>query len=163
MSGSDQGHAAGGEGEIVVVRTFDAPRALVFRNWTEAAHLAVWFAAEGYRVVSAEADARAGGKWRVEFQAEGASGGYVEHGLFEVVSPPERLVFTLIQEMDGGRGATTRITVTFAAVGDRTEITFRQSGFTSSAQRDGNREGWLGCFAKLDRHLAARNLPAEVS
>ena len=34
--------------EITITRTFDAPRELVFRAWTEAKDLAQWWRPDGY-------------------------------------------------------------------------------------------------------------------
>ena len=46
------------------------------------------------------------------------------------------------------------MTVALAAHGDRTEMTFRQTGFESDEDRDGHREGWSECFDRLEEHLA---------
>ncbi|MCY9692075.1 SRPBCC domain-containing protein [Paenibacillus alginolyticus] len=35
-------------GELVLTRTFHAPRELVFKTWTEAEHLARWWGPTGF-------------------------------------------------------------------------------------------------------------------
>src|SRR4051812_9822537 len=87
--------------QATIVRVFDAPRQLVFQNWLEPDLVSVWFAPERYTVTSCEMDARAGGKWRVEYlSAEGEA--YAEYGEFREIRAPERLVFSLTQT--DGRG-----------------------------------------------------------
>ena len=58
------------------------------------------------------------------------------------------------QNPDGTSGHETLMTVTLAARGDRTEMTFRQTGFETDEDRDGHREGWSECFDRLEEHLA---------
>ena len=52
------------------------------------------------------------------------------------------------------------MTVRFEPRGARTEMTFVQTGFQSKRRRDGNAEGWLECFRKLDAAIAKRELRA---
>lgn len=142
------------ESAIHVLRTFDAPRELVFREWISPDEVRTWFAPDGYTVTRCMIDARPGGAWRVEFEsADGET--HAEFGIFECVEPPERLVFTLTQSAGPGRtGPRTRITVTFFDRGGKTEMRFEQTGYRSESMRDANAEGWSECFAKLDGRLA---------
>src|SRR5262249_39089110 len=49
------------ERELTFVRTFDAPRDLVFSMWTDPKHLAQWWGPHQFDNPVCEADARAGG------------------------------------------------------------------------------------------------------
>jgi uncharacterized protein YndB with AHSA1/START domain len=49
--------------ELVLTRTFDAPRELVFDAFTNPQHLIRWWGPEGCSVISCEADPRPGGTW----------------------------------------------------------------------------------------------------
>ena len=49
---------------LVLSRTFDAPRALVFKVWTQPEHLARWWGPRDFVVVSWMADVRPGGRFR---------------------------------------------------------------------------------------------------
>ena len=49
---------------LVLEREYDAPRSLVFKVWTDAAHLARWWGPKGFEVLSWKADARPGGRFR---------------------------------------------------------------------------------------------------
>jgi uncharacterized protein YndB with AHSA1/START domain len=78
--------------QIVMTRTFDAPRAVVFEAWTKAEHVAHWWDPSGVPLSICEIDLRPDGGFRwinlvngVEFPFTGT---YLE------IAPPERLVFT---------------------------------------------------------------------
>jgi uncharacterized protein YndB with AHSA1/START domain len=138
---------------IEIVRVFDAPRELVFRNWVEAENVRTWFVPDGFSVTLSEIDARPGGRWRVKYQSD-AGELYEEHGEFREVVKPEKLVFTLTQQDGrGNTGPETVVTVVFIEKGSQTEMIFNQTGFDSVARRDGNAEGWQECFGKLERHV----------
>jgi len=49
--------------EIVVSRTFDAPRKLVWKVWTQAEHLRQWWGPKGWTLPVCEVDFRPGGTW----------------------------------------------------------------------------------------------------
>lgn len=140
--------------EISIVHLFDAPRELAFRNWVDAADVGAWFAPDGCTVTFCEVDARPGGRWRVEYHCD-VGGDYIEHGEFHEVVAPERLVFSLTQEDAAGNvGHMTLVTVSFASVGNKTEMTFNQAGFETFSRRDNNAKGWNACFRKLREHMA---------
>ena len=72
----------------------------------------------------------------------------------EVVSP-ERLVFTHEWDSDKGKpGAESLVTVVLADIDGKTQMTFRQTGFTSVESLDGHKGGWTECFNILEELLA---------
>ena len=76
-------------------------------------------------------------------------------GVYREIIPPERIVSTHAWlSPDGTPGHETLMTVDLAARGDRTEMTFRQTGFESVEERDGHRDGWSECFDRLEEQLA---------
>jgi uncharacterized protein YndB with AHSA1/START domain len=48
---------------LTIMRTFDAPRELVFEAFTDRKHLMSWWGPHGCTVISCEADSRVGGTW----------------------------------------------------------------------------------------------------
>ena len=50
--------------EIVATRTFDAPRDLVFKMWTDPKHIAQWWGPKGFTTTIYEMDVKPGGVWR---------------------------------------------------------------------------------------------------
>jgi uncharacterized protein YndB with AHSA1/START domain len=141
--------------EALIVRTFDAPRDLVFQSWIEPDGLKEWFATNEFVVTSCVVDVRVGGKWRIEFRSSRGRT-YSEYGEYREVSSPERLVFTLTQEEVGERGPETLVTVVLAERDGKTQMTFHQTGFDSTKRRDANVEGWAECFEKLTAYLERR-------
>lgn len=141
------------DSKISIERVFDAPRALVFANWTNAEDVAAWFAPDGFTVLGCDVDARPGGRWQVTFRSDS---GHVheEFGEFIDVREPDRLEFSLTQRSNGKSGPKTTVIVEFADKGGKTHMAFQQSGYTSKDMRDGNAEGWAECFRKLEAHLA---------
>jgi uncharacterized protein YndB with AHSA1/START domain len=138
---------------IRIQRIVEAPRDLVFRQWTAAEALRDWFAPDGYRITHCAVDARVGGPWRVTFESPTGEA-HDEFGEFLQVVEPARLVFTLTQQDSRGRrGPETTVTVDFTRHGAGTEIAFEQTGYDSKAMRDGNAAGWHECLDKLARRL----------
>src|SRR6476661_8401729 len=79
-----------GTHRVVVRRVVSAPRAEVYRLWTDAARMPDWILAGG----TATLDVRVGGKYHLDMHYEGKR--YPHNGEYLEVSPPERLVFTWI-------------------------------------------------------------------
>jgi len=80
--------------EIVVTRTFDAPRPLVFEAWTRPEHVRRWMLGpDGWTMPVCEIDLRPGGKWRFVWRRE--DGSEMEmRGEYREVTPPEQVVQT---------------------------------------------------------------------
>src|SRR5580692_9282639 len=79
--------------ELLMTRTFDAPRRLVFEAWTKAEHVAQWFTPRPLTTSACEVDFRPGGVFRVTMRMPNG----VEHamdGRFGEIAPPDRLTFT---------------------------------------------------------------------
>lgn len=83
---------------IRMTRTFDAPRALVWRAWTQPEHVARWWGSRAMsttRVV--KLDIRVGGDWRFELTTpDGTVFAFI--GTYIEVEAPERLVNTFAVE-----------------------------------------------------------------
>jgi uncharacterized protein YndB with AHSA1/START domain len=140
--------------DLTITRVFDAPRELVFKAWTDSAHGNEWSAPRRFKVTAFEADLRPGGTWRLGMRASDGEELWVG-GVYREIVPPERIVSTHAwQNADGTSGHETLMTVDLAARGDRTEMTFRQTGFESVEERDGHRDGWSECFDRLEEQLA---------
>jgi uncharacterized protein YndB with AHSA1/START domain len=83
------------EREITITRTFNAPRALVFKAWTDGKALAQWWGPKGFTNPVCEIDARVGGAIRIHMRSPDGSV-YPMKGEFREIVAPERLVFTNI-------------------------------------------------------------------
>lgn len=146
------------EREITITRTFDAPRALVFKAWTDPTMLAQWWGPKGFTNPVCEFDARVGGKIRIHMRApDGAV--YPMDGEIREIVPPERLVFTNNALDDQGHriieGFTT---VTFADEGGKTRLTLHTRGAAmveiAAKYLQGMEQGWGQSIDKLTDLLA---------
>ena len=78
--------------QIILTRTFAAPRELVFAAFTRPEHLARWWGPTGFTITTYHHDATVGGVWR--FTMHGPDGRDYENKVtFLEVTPPSRLVF----------------------------------------------------------------------
>jgi len=137
-----------------MTRVFDAPRELVFAAWTDPDRVAAWWGPKGFTTVSYDMDIRAGGTYRFCMRSpDGVD--YWKQGVYREVLAPERLVFTFAWVIaDGGLGQEMLVTVTFAAEGDKTRMTFRQGPFEAIAKRDDHGRGWTSTFERFAEYLA---------
>ena len=122
--------AAPGEREIVITRTFNAPRALVYEALTKAEHVQRWWGPRQYGPVTAVSDFRAGGRYRF---AQGSPQGEVAFSGEIRESSPERIVYTEEFEAMPGHGAL--VTVTLEERGGKTLLTMR-SVYQTQEDRD---------------------------
>jgi uncharacterized protein YndB with AHSA1/START domain len=132
--------------EIVITRTFDAPRELVFAAFTQPEHLPNWMGPAAYKMVTCEMDVRPGGTYRWAWS--GADGSIMGMGgTYEEVSPPERIV--TVEAFDGIPGET-RNTLVFTEEDGRTTATLTvlypspeaRDGALASGMTDGMTEGY---------------------
>jgi uncharacterized protein YndB with AHSA1/START domain len=95
------------ERELVVTRTIDGPRPIVFDAWTDAELFRQWWVPKSYgvKLLSCEVDARVGGGYRLTFD-NGTAEPMAFFGRYLEVTPPTRLVWTN-EEGDGGTVVTT--------------------------------------------------------
>jgi len=113
----------------VLERTFDAPRELVWRTWTEADLLAHWYGPKVETIVH-ELDVRPGGLWLNEMKWDKSS--HYQRVEYTEVTPPERLVWLHANaDADWNIAANPMMpdwprilltTVTFEADGDTTKM-----------------------------------------
>jgi uncharacterized protein YndB with AHSA1/START domain len=146
---------AGNGHTLILQRTFDAPRLLVWKAWTEAEHLMHWICPAGFRVLFAEADLRIGGKWRSGMRSPDGDE-YIHAGEYLEIDPPSRLVLTHKWEAnDLEPRVTTEITITLNERNGKTDMMFVQSGLGSRESAASHKHGWTGAFDNLARLASA--------
>ncbi len=144
--------SSSGSLDLVITRTFAAPRELVWKAWTEQEHLLQWPCPNGFTLLFSEGELRVGGKWRSAMRSpEGKE--HVMYGTYREISPYERLVFTHAWEENGLPGQDTIATVLLSEDQGKTTMIFKQSGFSSVELRDGHNGGWSQGFDHLALHL----------
>jgi len=79
--------------ELVLTRLIDAPRAALYRCWTEPQLVKQWFAPKPWETPIAELDVRAGGASRIVMRGPDGSES-AGSGVYLEVIPNEKIVFT---------------------------------------------------------------------
>lgn len=143
--------------EIRITRVFDAPRDLVWKAWTNPAMLVHWFGCAAFGTVSAEADVREGGQYRVVLRNP-AGEEIPIYGTYTAVRPVGHLAFTHLWAKppvpENPAHHTTHVTVDLHAEGSRTRMEFRQTGLATEASRDSHVGGWCDSMDALALVLA---------
>ena len=148
--------------KLVITRTFDAPRALVWKAWTEPEHVVLWWGTDGCQSADCEIDLRVGGRFRLVMHTPDGSI-YPCSGVFREIVPLERLVYDGEPEAPSACGAglppRARVTVTFEERDGKTALTlttlFDTAEACQTATATGFAEGWPACLERLARHVAA--------
>ena len=157
-------------GHFVLSRLVDAPRARVWKAWTDPAELAAWFGPKGFVTTHADLDLRPGGTYHYALRGPGIE--LWALWTFSAVEVPSRLEF-VSQFSDPQRRLTvhpmaptwpkrTLSTVHFQDFGPKTLVTLYCAPIDATDTelatfRDGMSSmnaGWGGTFDRLDAHLA---------
>jgi uncharacterized protein YndB with AHSA1/START domain len=136
--------------EVVIARTFDAPRDLLFEAFTTPEHVRHWYGCAVMVMTVCEIDLRVGGKWRYVLRMpDGSEGGF--SGEYREISRPSRLVSTESYEPIGP-GHEMLATVTLEEKNGRTLFENRLV-YQSRADRDGHLQSGMetGMQESLDR------------
>lgn len=107
--------------EIVLTRSFNAPRALVWDAVTKPEHVRRWYGCAALTLTVCEIDLRVGGSYRYTMRA--ADG--VDHtmiGLYREVVAPERIVHTERYETTGFTSPDALVTMTLTEQAGRTRL-----------------------------------------
>ena len=150
------------DSEVLVTRSFHAPRALVFRAFTEPALVRRWMLGPpGWSMPVCEMDVREGGRyiWRWRSDADGSEFGFA--GTFREVRPGEKLVHTegyAPGDVGGEYPAKEAlVTVTFDEDAGVTTVTsridFGSKDARDAAVKTGMTEGMEMSYQLLDRLL----------
>jgi uncharacterized protein YndB with AHSA1/START domain len=136
---------------LTLKRRFKAPPAKVFAAWTDPEKMKRWMGPEGVVGLSAEIDARIGGRYRLLMKSPDGE----EHdvsGVYREVVPNEKLVFTWAWKSTPERQSL--VTVLLKPDGDGTLLTLTHEQFFDETARDHHRQGWMGSLDKLERFVA---------
>jgi len=147
-----------GNPELVLTRTFEAPREVVFAAWTDAKHLEKWWGPKGFTSPVCAVDVRPGGKIRIDMRGPDGTV-YPMVGVFEEIVAPERLVFTS-GALDAKGEMLFQIlnTITFVAKGEKTVLTVEARVVMSkpgaAPHLKGMQEGWSQTLDRLGDAVA---------
>jgi uncharacterized protein YndB with AHSA1/START domain len=142
---------------VTLVRQIRARPGIVFDLLSTAEGLTHWWGPDALPVLAAEADVRAGGRYRVRFRRLDG----LEHecaGEFLEVEPPSRIVMTW-QWSSGGvpeeHGRTSRVELHVRPSAAGTELRLVHADLRDEASEASHRGGWAGALDKLQAELGA--------
>ena len=154
--------------ELTITRTFDAPREIVWKAWTDQKLVQKWWGPRGVTNPTCEWDARPDGEIYIVMLAGKELGPYAGmkwpmKGTFKEVTPPSRLVFVSGALDDVDRGSDTfmehQVTVDFEDLGNKTKMNLRivvtkVEGSKAQGALQGMEMGWNQQIDKLGEMLA---------
>ena len=147
--------SGGSDPTVILTRTFNAPRALVWKAMSQPEHILRWFGPHAHTNRMVHFDWRPGGSWKIETTTEEGHV-IIFYGDYLEIVPPERTVQTFgVEGMYDGKVATETLTLT--DLGDKTlyrvvsrlDTVEERDGMLSSGMEYGAREG----FERLDQIL----------
>jgi len=146
--------------ELIITRTFDAPRALVWEAWTDPAHIMQWWGPAGFNNETCASDLRVGGRFQLEMRAPDGNV-YPCVGTFREVIEHERIVY-VGEAADGhpcGAGIPPRavVTISFAEQQGKTHLTLH-TRFASAERKAAAASArfvisWEEALGRLAGHL----------
>jgi len=140
--------------DLVLTRIIDAPRAKVFRAWTEPALLMQWFAPKPWTTPRAELDVRPGGSNLVVMRGPDGKE-FQNRGVYLEVVANERLVSTdaYTAAWEPSEKPFMTVILTFEDVGGMTRYTARVRHWTvadrEAHEKMGFHDGWGRCTDQL--------------
>ncbi len=151
------------ESEVLVTRSFAAPRPLVYRAYTEPALVRKWLLGPpGWSMPVCEMDVRVGGGFRWLWKADEDGSQFGFHGVFEEVEAPSRLRHTEVYDPGDvggsmGEAGQSMVTVTFEETGGvtlvSTHIDFGSKEARDAAMSTGMTDGMEMSYKLLESLL----------
>src|SRR5262249_44552268 len=144
--------------EMSLVREIGARPSIVFEALVTADGIRSWWGPDDCPAISAEADARVGGPFRVRFRT--ADG--LEHecaGEFLEIEPPDRVVMSWRWIVNGPieeHGRVSRLEIRLRSIPTGTELTLVHTLLSNEDSARSHEGGWSGALKKLTRRFSAR-------
>jgi uncharacterized protein YndB with AHSA1/START domain len=141
--------AEAGKPTIVITRSFDASRAVVFEAWTKPEHVVHWWDPSGAPLAVCEIDLRPNGAFRwVNGGPHGAEHPFA--GIYREIAAPERLVFTVPTASSTSESVATLV---FSEDGAKTKL-----GITMECQSIEDRDALLAMRVDVGTARTLENL-----
>jgi uncharacterized protein YndB with AHSA1/START domain len=147
---------------MVITRVFDAPRALVWKAWTDPKYVMQWWGPKGFTAPSCEIDFRVGGKFLYCMRTPDGHVGWNAGEYHEIVLH-EKIVYSMyFSDSKGNKVEPEEYGIEHEAIDDahdvvifedfgngQTKLTFIGSEPMESAKNSGQLEGWVETLEKL--------------
>jgi len=133
---------------LSVRRRIPAPREVVYEAWIDPQGIREWMCPGDVTSTEAVLDVRVGGSYRIVMK--GKDQDHVHTGVYQIVEPPSKLVFTWTQE---GNEVSTLVTVEFITVGDECELVLTHERFSKPDVAKRYENGWSAIGDKFATYL----------
>lgn len=137
---------------LTLVRRLKASPAKVYAAWTNPEQMVQCFGPSHCTIRSAEADVRVGGRFRVVMVETDAGEVHDVSGVYRVVEPERKLVFSWAWITMPERASL--VSVSLRPIDEGVELTLHHEQFADEPARDGHNQGWTESLDKLERFLA---------
>ena len=157
--------------ELKITRTFDAPRELVWKAWTDPEMAMHWMGPRGFQAREFVTPTEPGQPWHLSM--EGHIPGTDQKvclrqgGVVKEIKPPELLVYTFAWDSRESVGLGDSpykeniVTVRLEERGGKTVMHFTQAPFATAAERDGHTGGWNSAFDRFAEFMLTKQ-PGHV-
>jgi uncharacterized protein YndB with AHSA1/START domain len=147
-------HDVSTDQQVLITRIFHAPRAQVFKAWTDPNEVAAWYGPAHMEIPrdSVRIDARVGGRWEVTMVPRGGGDAFaIGYEILELVEPE-----LLVMRSDAmpGQPDGTVLRVELHDHGPKTRMTLSDGPFPA-AGRGHAEAGYEAALDKLAAHLGA--------
>lgn len=137
--------------EIVLTRRMRAPRERVFAAFT-APNVDAWWGPDGFTTVTERRDCRVGGEW-IFTMSHAEYGAFPNRIRYEEIVAPSRLAYLHDGGPDDPVGGF-RTVITFAEVGDETDVSLHTTFPTAAACAEAKRYQAVECGFQTLQHCA---------
>ena len=143
--------------EVVITRSFNAPRELVFKAWTDPKRVAHWWGPKGFTNPVCEMDVRIEGLIHIDMRSPDGTI-YPMKGVFREIVAPERLVLTTSALDEKGVPMFKQLqTITFADDGSKTTVVVHMRVLNTKAEAahylKGYKAGMTQSLERLEDYL----------
>jgi uncharacterized protein YndB with AHSA1/START domain len=145
---NDPNPVAAADQEVLITRTFEAPREQVFRAWTDPDEVAAWFGPEHFDTPGERVhiDLRVGGRYELTMVERGSGAEFaIGYEILELVEP-ELIVLRSDPMPQAGMHEPTITRVELEDIGGRTRMTLTDGPYPESGHAEA---GWRAAFDKL--------------
>jgi len=147
---------------MVITRIFDAPRALVWKAWTEPQYVMQWWGPKGFTAPVCKIDFRVGGKFLCCMKSPDGQEGW-NGGEYDEIVPHEKIVYSLyFADSQGNKVDPAQLGIEHEAIEDardvvifedfgngQTKITMIGNETMEEAKNSGQVEGWNEILDKV--------------
>ncbi|HEY4612168.1 MAG TPA: SRPBCC domain-containing protein [Bacteroidota bacterium] len=165
MTANNSPETTSHESGVVVTRIFDAPRALVWKAWTDPQHLMKWWGPKNFTLPTCKVDLRVGGKYLFCMRSPKGEDLW-STGTYREVVPREKLVYIYSFADEKGNIVPAshywmgvdlplemKVIITFEDHQGKTKMTLRHIGLPAGEMEEMTSVGWNESFDKLAASL----------